>query len=311
MMSANITAASTPWRRTGWSVTSAQSSGCSQTSKSVVALADLAVLGQRPARLPHEPDRRALDRLAARGADEKRLGTRPRLASRARPRSPPAGPLLATLASTCGPGRSATRRSRSRTPAPRRGAPATSKAASYHWLDERGNPIVWDGLRTPLPHAVAPGERVTLALALRGPIPPGPLPARVRPRRRAPALVRRGSATRRSSATSTWRRASSGGSRRAAATRPRSRRRRSRSCPRARRRRSRVLGAGVRAARRTGRGASSTRTRRATPLVGGSVDGAAACSAAARASSSRRSRGRAASPASATRSSARTAMSGV
>ena len=35
MMSANITAASTSWRRTGWSVTSAQSSGSSQTSKSV------------------------------------------------------------------------------------------------------------------------------------------------------------------------------------------------------------------------------------------------------------------------------------
>ena len=35
MMSANITAASTSWRRTGWSVTSAQSSGSQQTSKSV------------------------------------------------------------------------------------------------------------------------------------------------------------------------------------------------------------------------------------------------------------------------------------
>ncbi len=33
MMSANITAASTPWRRTGWSVTSAQSSGVPATSK--------------------------------------------------------------------------------------------------------------------------------------------------------------------------------------------------------------------------------------------------------------------------------------
>ena len=33
MMSANITAASTSWRRTGWSVTSAQSSGVSATSK--------------------------------------------------------------------------------------------------------------------------------------------------------------------------------------------------------------------------------------------------------------------------------------
>ena len=50
--------------------------------------------------------------------------------------------------------------------------PGDVKAAS-HWLDERGNPIVWDGPRAELPHAVGPGERVTLALALRGPIPPG------------------------------------------------------------------------------------------------------------------------------------------
>ena len=29
---------------------------------------------------------------------------------------------------------------------------------AYHWLDRRGNPIVWDGLRTPFPHPVAPGS---------------------------------------------------------------------------------------------------------------------------------------------------------
>ena len=33
MMSANMTAASTPWRRTGWSVTSAQSSASRQIEK--------------------------------------------------------------------------------------------------------------------------------------------------------------------------------------------------------------------------------------------------------------------------------------
>jgi hypothetical protein len=44
---------------------------------------------------------------------------------------------------------------------------------SYHWLDELGNPIVWDGLWTALPHAVAPGERVETEVDLRGPIPPG------------------------------------------------------------------------------------------------------------------------------------------
>jgi hypothetical protein len=44
---------------------------------------------------------------------------------------------------------------------------------SYHWLDELGNPIVWDGVRTPLPHPVAPGERLRAELAVRAPIPPG------------------------------------------------------------------------------------------------------------------------------------------
>ena len=44
---------------------------------------------------------------------------------------------------------------------------------SYHWLDELGNPIVWDGLRTPLPRAVAPGERLETELAVRAPLPPG------------------------------------------------------------------------------------------------------------------------------------------
>src|SRR5215210_4668898 len=44
--------------------------------------------------------------------------------------------------------------------------------ASYHWLDERGNPIVWDGLRTPLP-AVEPGERAVVRALVRAPTPPG------------------------------------------------------------------------------------------------------------------------------------------
>ena len=45
--------------------------------------------------------------------------------------------------------------------------------AAYHWLDARGNPIVWDGIRTPLPRPVEPGERVRLELDVRGPLPPG------------------------------------------------------------------------------------------------------------------------------------------
>jgi hypothetical protein len=44
---------------------------------------------------------------------------------------------------------------------------------AYHWLDERGNPIVWDSPRTPLVRAVVPGETLRQQLALRGPIPPG------------------------------------------------------------------------------------------------------------------------------------------
>ncbi len=44
---------------------------------------------------------------------------------------------------------------------------------AYHWLDERGNPIVWDGERTALDHPVEPGATLRQGLALRGPIPPG------------------------------------------------------------------------------------------------------------------------------------------
>ncbi len=43
---------------------------------------------------------------------------------------------------------------------------------AYHWLDERDNPIVWDGERTALP-PLAPGERATVEALVRAPIPPG------------------------------------------------------------------------------------------------------------------------------------------
>jgi hypothetical protein len=42
---------------------------------------------------------------------------------------------------------------------------------SYHWLDDRGNPIVWDGIRHEI--SAAPGERVERDVDVRGPIPPG------------------------------------------------------------------------------------------------------------------------------------------
>ncbi len=44
---------------------------------------------------------------------------------------------------------------------------------AYHWLDDRDNPIVWDGQRTPAP-PLAPGERGTVDASVRAPIPPGP-----------------------------------------------------------------------------------------------------------------------------------------
>lgn len=44
---------------------------------------------------------------------------------------------------------------------------------SYHWLDRRDNPIVWDGTRTAAPR-LAPGERAVVELPVRAPIPPGP-----------------------------------------------------------------------------------------------------------------------------------------
>src|SRR5437879_9783929 len=51
------------------------------------------------------------------------------------------------------------------------GAPWQELNLSYHWLDERGNPIVWDGIRAPV--EAAPGERLRVDAPVRGPIPPG------------------------------------------------------------------------------------------------------------------------------------------
>jgi hypothetical protein len=50
-------------------------------------------------------------------------------------------------------------------------APWRDLNLSYHWLDELGNPIFWDGIRTPVD--AAPGERLRVAARLRGPLPPG------------------------------------------------------------------------------------------------------------------------------------------
>ena len=43
---------------------------------------------------------------------------------------------------------------------------------AFHWLDERGNAIIWDGIRTDVPE-VASGEAASLEPDVRAPIPPG------------------------------------------------------------------------------------------------------------------------------------------
>jgi len=44
---------------------------------------------------------------------------------------------------------------------------------AYHWLDPLGNPIVWDGVRAPLPRVVEPGEEVELDVTVVAPRPQG------------------------------------------------------------------------------------------------------------------------------------------
>jgi hypothetical protein len=51
-------------------------------------------------------------------------------------------------------------------------APWRDLKLAYHWLDDRGNPIVWDGLRTELDTA-APGRELEAELTVQAPIPPG------------------------------------------------------------------------------------------------------------------------------------------
>jgi len=44
---------------------------------------------------------------------------------------------------------------------------------AYHWLDPLGNPIVWDGVRAPLPRVVEPGKEVELDVTIVAPRPQG------------------------------------------------------------------------------------------------------------------------------------------
>ena len=44
---------------------------------------------------------------------------------------------------------------------------------SYHWLNQKGAPVIFDGLRTPLPRDLKPGESVDLNAAIQAPTKPG------------------------------------------------------------------------------------------------------------------------------------------
>jgi hypothetical protein len=54
-----------------------------------------------------------------------------------------------------------------------RAGPYEGVNVGYHWLDPRGNPIVWGGTFTPLAEPVEPGQRVTVEFPVTAPIPPG------------------------------------------------------------------------------------------------------------------------------------------
>ena len=103
VMSANRIAASTPRRRTGWSVTSAHSAGSRVISMQRRALADPAVLGQRPAGLAHEPDRGGVHGQAAGRAQVAGAGSaRPvRIGAHAANARRAAASVSATSASPC------------------------------------------------------------------------------------------------------------------------------------------------------------------------------------------------------------------
>jgi hypothetical protein len=51
-------------------------------------------------------------------------------------------------------------------------APWRELKLAYHWLDDRGNPIVWDGWRTKIA-ATEPGGEVEVEARVQAPIPPG------------------------------------------------------------------------------------------------------------------------------------------
>jgi hypothetical protein len=174
MMSAKRTAASTPCRCTGWSVTCAQSSGVRARSKNEWRSRSARYSGsERPAcRMNHTGVRSTGSRRATRT----RSGsvTEPRLAAALGPlvtrwHTFEHGPVQAGALVTA----QVEVENIGTAPWRTRGH-EDGLFLSYHWLDDRDNPIVWDGRRTALAQVVAPGETLRQELAIRAPIPPGP-----------------------------------------------------------------------------------------------------------------------------------------
>ncbi|HUO84893.1 MAG TPA: LTA synthase family protein, partial [Thermoanaerobaculia bacterium] len=52
--------------------------------------------------------------------------------------------------------------------------PDRSFRVAYHWFSDSGDPLLWDGERTPLPHRVGPGEEVRLSARVTVPLGTGP-----------------------------------------------------------------------------------------------------------------------------------------
>ena len=136
----------------------------------LVALAQCAYSGQRPAGLAHEPHRRPFDRLAPQRADEERVGHGRTLArvDRRSLRTSPAGPLGVRWGRTSSTPRRPARSERwSRVGFQNAGADAWRDVLlAYHWLDGLRNAIVWDGLRSPLAR-LEPGARADAEVPVR------------------------------------------------------------------------------------------------------------------------------------------------
>ena len=221
MMSANITAASTSCRRTGCSVTSAQSSGRRGRPRRSVWRSRIARYSgsERPAwRMNQTGVRSTASRRAARtrsGLAHRRTRASPGIVQRVGEHPVPAGPLAVALARLR---RSAVPRRRDRDCARRAGERGHGDLALARRARRAGSPTTGSTpsatrssgtARAPRCRApVAPGETVELELARRGAAAAGPLPARLRPRRGAPLLVRRGRRARRSRSMSRSRRGS-------------------------------------------------------------------------------------------------------